>query len=545
MISSRPSRDGYDVILVTGDGFVDHPSFGAAVIARVIEAEGFSVGIISQPDWKDPSSIEVLGVPRLFFGITAGNLDSMVSNYTPLKKKREYDSYTVDGIPGKRPDRATIVYTGMIKRAFKGIPIIIGGIEASLRRIAHYDYWDNKVRRSILPDSKADLLVYGMGERGVIDLVHHFHQFDDGSIPDDIANTCIMSREVPDGYHEIPGYEEVSGSKESFCRAFLEHDEYQAVAQPHGNRYLVQNPMGTMTTEELDRIYSLPFTRKTWGKIPAFETVKFSITSHRGCFGNCSFCALSKHQGKRIRSRSESCIIEEVDKITRMRGFKGVIDDIGGPTANMYGMDCSSACEGKKECMSCTANNKEHDRLIELMRKARGVKGVKKVFISSGIRYDLAMNSLEYITEIVKHHVPGRIKLAPEHVDSEVLRLMGKTGIEVYERFTYLLEKIDPEVKVLPYFMAAHPGCGIDEMRKLMEFIKKHGEFEQCQLFTPTPMTLATCMYWTGLDPYTMEEVYVPYSYKEKKVQKAMMLPGRMEGERRMKEFKAAYRDRD
>ncbi|MEA3558041.1 MAG: YgiQ family radical SAM protein [Candidatus Thermoplasmatota archaeon] len=535
MISDRPSKNGFDVILVTGDGFVDHPSFGAAVIARVIESAGHSVGIISQPSWKDTEDFRILGRPRLFFGVTAGNLDSMVSNYTPLKREREYDSFSPNGRPGQRPDRATIVYSMRIHEAFKDVPIVIGGIEASLRRLAHYDYWDNKLRRSILFDSRADVLVYGMGEEAVLALLEHYSKH--AGVPLGIENTCVNLKENPDGHLEIPSFEEISESKEKFCEAYRLYSRNDMIAQAHGNRYLVQYPMGSISTEEVDRIYSLPFSRKAWGDVPALRTVRFSVVTHRGCFGNCSFCSLSMHQGRLIRSRSERSILNEIKIITRMKGFNGTIDDLGGPTANMYGMECSSPCPGKDNCMICSRMDRSHDRLVELMKSVRGVKGVKNLFISSGIRYDLAMNSLEYVNELVKHHVPGRIKLAPEHVDKEVLRLMGKPEIEVFHRFKYLLQKIDPNVRVLPYFMAAHPGCGIPEMKELMEFVKKHGEFEQCQIFTPTPMTLSTCMYWTGLDPNTMEEVYVPYTYKEKKVQKAMMLPRQMDGERRMREF--------
>ncbi|MFW3147236.1 MAG: YgiQ family radical SAM protein [Thermoplasmatota archaeon] len=530
---------GYDVILVSGDAFVDHPSFGTAVIARVLESRGYTVGIIPQPDWRSADDFERLGRPRLFFGVTAGNLDSMVANYTPLKHKREFDSYSIKGETGKRPDRAAIVYCSRIREVFKEVPLVIGGLEASLRRFAHYDYWDNKVRGSILVDSKADVLVYGMGEKAVLELADFYERNSRNDKPIGIPNTCIVQRSVPEGYRDIPSFEEVREDKYAFARAFVMMLECERIVQKHGHRYVIQYPMNLPATEELDLIYSLPFSRRAWKSrnVPALNPVRFSITTHRGCFGGCSFCSLSLHQGRVVRSRSGASILREVERITRMKGFRGTIDDLGGPTANMYGMDCPGPCEGKDRCMTCGKIDRGHEKLRELMRRVREAEGVKHVFISSGIRYDLAMNSLEYLKEIARHHVPGRLKLAPEHVNSEVLKLMGKPEVEVYENFLKIMRSIDPSVKVLPYFMAGHPGCGMDEMKELMEFIKKHGEFEQCQLFTPTPMTLSTCMYWTGMDPFTLKEIYVPYTYKEKKVQKAMMLPRRMEGERRLKEY--------
>ncbi|MBN1389356.1 MAG: YgiQ family radical SAM protein [Candidatus Thermoplasmatota archaeon] len=538
MISEDPARDGYDVILVSGDAFADHPSFGPAVIARVLESNGLSVGIISQPDWRKKEEFERLGRPRLFFGVTAGNLDSMVSNYTPLKHKREYDAYSIDGEPGKRPDRATIVYTSKLREAFKEMPIIIGGIEASLRRLAHYDYWDNDVRRSVLFDSKADVLVYGMGEKAVSDLAHYYKEGTREERPTGIENTCIISRDVPEGHVEIPSFERVRENTEDFIAAHDLTMKNENIAQRHGDRFLVQYPMHVADTAELDRIYSLPYTRRArkGDRIPALRAVRFSIISHRGCFGGCSFCALSLHQGKVVRSRSESSILREVELITSMKGFRGTITDLGGPTANMYGMDCPDPCERKDRCLTCDRIVRDHERLLSLMKKVRGQE-VKHLFISSGIRYDLALDHRRYLREVIEHCTPGRLKVAPEHVNREVLELMGKPMIEVYMRFLRIVRDIDPSVVVLPYFMAGHPGCGIPQMQELMDFVTRHGEFEQCQLFTPTPMTRSTCMYWTGMDPVTREKIYVPYTYREKKVQKAMMLPRRMDARKRLREY--------
>jgi uncharacterized radical SAM protein YgiQ len=538
---SQTGKGTFDVILVTGDEYVDHPMFGIGIIARVLENAGYTVGVISQPNWQSKTEFLRLGCPRLFFGVTAGNMDSMVANYTPLKKNREFDAYTRDGKPGMRPNRATIVYCMRLRQCFKGVPLVIGGIEASLRRLAHYDYWDNAIRRSILFDSKADVLVYGMGEHAVVELANFYDSHDPTEVPIGIENTCIISKTIAAGHVEIPSFEDVSSSKESFLKSQILLSQHQLLAQKHADRYLVQFPMHIMSTKELDAVYSLPFTRglgeKRRGRVPALDSVRFSVVSHRGCFGRCSFCALYCHQGGVIQSRSEEAIIKEVEKLTRMKGFRGTIDDIGGPTANMYGMTCNEPCKDQIGCFSCEKLDRSHTRMVRLLRALRSIPKIKHIFVSSGIRYDLAMESPIYLEDIIKHHVPGRIKVAPEHVNKYVLDLMGKPKIESYEKFLGLLKKIDPKIKVLPYFMAAHPGSGIPEMRELMEYVKKHGEFEQCQIFTPTPMTLSTCIYWTALDPSTRNKIYVPYTYHEKKLQKAMMLPSKKEFKGRLKEL--------
>ncbi len=565
---SQTGNGTFDIILVTGDEYIDHPLFGVGIIARVLENAGYTVGVISQPNWKDKTEFSRLGRPRLFFGVTAGNMDSMVANYTPLKRAREFDAYTIDGKPGKRPDRATIVYSMRLRQCYKGVPIVLGGIEASLRRFTHYDYWDNAIRRSILFDSKADVLVYGMGERAVVELAKFYdkheqleqheqneqneqHEMHDhnmpAAVPVGIENTCIKSKTIPTDHIELPSFEELAGSKEKFLECQILSSKHQLLAQKHADWYLVQFPMRIMTTEELDAVYSLPYSRGLVGKrgvrVPALDSVRFSVVSHRGCFGRCSFCALYYHQGGIIQSRSEGSIIDEVKRITQMKEFKGTIDDIGGPTANMYGMTCddpcNDPCNDKTGCISCKKLDRSHTRLVRLLRALRSIPKIKHIFISSGIRYDLAMEAPVYLEDIVKHHVPGRIKVAPEHVNDYVLDLMGKPSIKVYEKFLKTIKRIDKNVLVQPYFMAAHPGCGIPEMRELMEYVKKHGEFEQCQVFTPTPMTLSTCMYWTALDPRTRNEIYVPYTYHEKKLQKAMMLPSKKEFKNRLKELES------
>ncbi len=536
MISTKPSREGFDVILITGDAYVDHPAFGAGIIARVLENAGFSVGVISQPDWHGPEDFRRLGKPRLFFGITSGNMDSMVANYTPLKKPREFDAYTPGRVPGKRPDRAVVVYSHRAKEAFKDVPIVIGGIEASLRRLAHYDYWSNKVRRSILMDSKADVLVYGMGEGAVVKLARFYRKNgNELGAPTGLANTCIKTKDLPKGFFELPTFKEVSDSKEEFANAHIHAMQHRRLAQDHGGWFVVQERTRHLTTRELDEVYSLPYSRTHHYKdgVPALDTVRFSVTIHRGCFGGCSFCAIGQHQGKEIRSRSIGSILTEVRKLAGRKDFKGTIDDLGGTSANMYGMDCSTPCSN--DCNECDKLDASHAPSIELLRAVKKLPGVRNLFVSSGIRHDLALCSPEYIKEIAQNHVPGRLKIAPEHVNPEVLRLMGKPVIERYLEFLALLEKAKPGVKVLPYFMAAHPGCAEAQMRELMDFAKAHGEYEQGQLFTPTPMTTSTCMYWTGMDPESLKPIYVPYTFNEKRQQKGMLLPNHRQYKLRQK----------
>lgn len=513
---------GFDVILVSGDPYADHPLSPVGVIARVLEAKGYKVGVIEKPDWTSDDDFLKLGRPRLFFGVTAGAMDSCLANYTPLLRRREKDEH-VPYSSGK-PDRAVVVYCNRIRKLFPGTPIVIGGIEASLRRFAHYDYWENRVRRSILLDSRADILVFGPGELQALEIAG---RLDSGQALEGIRGTAIISRELPPGFEEIPSYEEVSSDPEKFIQAQRALANYRSLAQKHANRYVLQYPMPEYTTEILDWIYRLPFTRQIPPDYPELEMGKFSVVTHWGCIGRCSFCSLSLHQGDRIVSRSEESILEEIRRLTRHPDFKGYIDDLGGPTANMYGMDCHRCQRGF--CLTCKKLDRSHRRLIDLLRKVRRVPGVKKVFVRSGIRYDLALDSPEYVRELVEHHVSGLLKIAPEHVSPPVLRLMNKSEVPV-EKFRQLFLKLTGERKqhLKYYFMVAHPGTTMREARELAAYIKRlsaQGEkpVEGVQIFTPTPMTRSTCMYYTGKDPETGQPVHVPRTFKEKKAQKRLI----------------------
>ncbi|NPV82614.1 MAG: YgiQ family radical SAM protein [Candidatus Aminicenantes bacterium] len=513
---------GFDVILVSGDPYADHPLSPVGVIARVLEAKGYKVGVIEKPDWTSDDDFLKLGRPRLFFGVTAGAMDSCLANYTPLLRRREKDEH-VPYSSGK-PDRAVVVYCNRIRKLFPGTPIVIGGIEASLRRFAHYDYWENRVRRSILLDSRADILVFGPGELQALEIAG---RLDSGQALEGIRGTAIISRELPPGFEEIPSYEEVSSDPEKFIQAQRALANYRSLAQKHANRYVLQYPMPEYTTEILDWIYGLPFTRQIPADYPELEMGKFSVVTHRGCIGRCSFCSLSLHQGDRIVSRSEESILEEIRRLTRHPDFKGYIDDLGGPTANMYGMDCHRCQRGF--CLTCKKLDRSHRRLIDLLRKVRRVPGVKKVFVRSGIRYDLALDSPEYVRELVEHHVSGLLKIAPEHVSLPVLRLMNKSEVPV-EKFRQLFLKLTGEHKqhLKYYFMVAHPGTTMREARELAAYIKRlsaQGEkpVEGVQIFTPTPMTRSTCMYYTGKDPETGQPVPVPRTFEEKKAQKRLI----------------------
>lgn len=532
--------DQLDVILITGDAYVDHPSFGVAIIARVLEAKGFKAGVISQPDWKNPEEITKLGKPKLFFGITAGNVDSLVANYTASRKKRKRDDYTPGGFGGKRPDRATIVYSNLVRSVFKDVPIILGGIEASLRRFAHYDWWSNRVRKPVLVDSKADLIAYGMAEKSIIKIAEKLR--DTGEIPKDIPGTVYWSSKKPESGIELPSYDEVSSDRYAYLQAFKilyrETDPVngRVIYQRQDTRYVIQNPPVLSTTEELDWVYSLPYTRKVHphclkkGHVKALETVKFSITSHRGCYGECNFCALTLHQGKYIVSRSEKSIIKETRRLTKDPDFKGVITDVGGPTANMYGYDCEKkhkhgACKDKRCLLPhvCPALKVDHSRYLNLLRKLRNLKGVKHVFVSSGIRYDLILadkkHGREFLRELVLYHVSGQLKIAPEHISARVLRLMGKPGKDVLDRFIKEFERVKGNKKIylIGYFIAAHPGSTVEDMKKLKRYaIRKMGyKPQQVQIFTPTPATLSTAMYYTELDPETGENIFVEKTKKE------------------------------
>ena len=544
----------FDVILVSGDAYVDHPSFGTAIIGRSLWDIGYSVGIIDQPDWRQNEDFLRLGSPRLFFGVTSGNVDSMVNHFTPNLKRRSSDVYSPGGIL-RRPDRAGIVYADRLHALFPGVPIVLGGIEASLRRFAHYDYWSDSVRRSILADAPADLLVYGMGERALKEVALRLAKGEAVSDIRDVAGTAFKDgvRAWKSGKGEgreesvlLPDYDAVSSDKRKYAQAFALHYQEQdpfsgkAVVQAHPKMVIVQNPpTRPLTTEELDHIYELPFTREAHPsyrqRIPALEPVKFSITSHRGCFGSCSFCALAHHQGRIVQSRSIDSIVREAARLAEMKGFKGVIQDVGGPTANMYGMTCAlwkqGACRDKLCSANCPSLNKDHARQVEMLRRLRAISGVKKVFISSGIRHDLILedgkDSEDYLREVCQHHVSGHLKIAPEHIADNVTECMHKPPKEVLdafsERFLAATKEVGKEQYLLPYLMSGHPGCTVENMIELAEYLRdRHMYTEQVQDFTPTPMTVSTAMYYTGLDPFTLKPVHVPKG-REKRIQRAIL----------------------
>lgn len=541
----------FDVILVTGDAYVDHPSFGAAVIGRVLWDAGYSVGIIAQPDWKSDTDLAKLGKPRLFFGVTSGNVDSLVNNYTANLKIRSDDVYSPGGKGGLRPNRAAIVYSDKLHSVFPDTPIVLGGIEASLRRFAHFDYWSDSVRRSILADSPADILVFGMGERQIVEIASRLSK--SGNIRDitDVAGTVIKTeiskwRSMShDGYVELPSFTDVSQDKMLYAKAFNLHYQEQdpvrgrPVTQAHPKTVIIQNkPAMPLSTEELDQVYELPYARMahpSYNKpIPALAPVKFSIVSHRGCFASCSFCALTHHQGRIVQSRSIGSMVREVQRMTKMRDFKGIVQDVGGPTANMYSMHCDQ-WDRKGACVDkicthpiCKNLDTSHQKQVELLRRLREIPGVKKVFIGSGIRYDLVLaDTSGYLSELVEHHVSGQLKVAPEHVSGLVTDMMHKPSRLVFDefrkKFTAQSKKIGKEQYIIPYFMSGHPGCTVEDMVELAEYIRDNNLYtEQVQDFTPTPMTASTCMYHTGIDPFTMKEVHVAKG-REKRIQRALM----------------------
>lgn len=539
-----------DFLLVSGDAYVDHPSFGSAIIGRLLESLGFKVGIVAQPDWHSTDDFTVLGKPRYACFVTAGNLDSMVNNYTGNKNRRREDLYSPGGRTGKRPDRATIVYCNRLREAWPGVPLVIGGIEASLRRLAHYDYWDNKVRRSILVDSGADLLVYGMAEKQTQEIARRLAKGEDIAALTDIRGTVYLAGEIPPGPKLVlPSFEEVSGSKEKYAEAFRlsynEQDPFhgKTLVQQYDNLAVVQNPPAKpLTTEEMDKIYELPYTRtyhhryQPAGGIPALKEVEFSITAQRGCFGGCAFCALTFHQGCIIQARSHASIIREAKILTTLPNFKGIIHDVGGPTANFRQPACKKqlrrgTCRDK-QCLfpdKCRNVQVDHSDLLELLRKLRSLPGVKKVFLRSGLRFDyLVYDRNEAVwEEICRHHVSGQMKVAPEHVSPKVLKLMRKPGFKVYSefvnRFQNVNRKMGKDQYLVPYFIVSHPGSTLADAVKLAEYIRDMGyNPEQIQDFTPTPGSLSTCMYYTGLDPFTGEKIYVPRSQQERKMQRAL-----------------------
>ena len=561
-----------DFVIISGDAYVDHPSFAPTVIGRLLESHGYRVGIIAQPDWNDVNAFKVLGKPRLASLVTAGNLDSMLNKFTAAKKHRRDDGYSPGGESGRRPDRATVVYANRMREAFKGVPIVIGGIEASLRRFAHYDYWSDTVRRSVLIDSKADVLIYGMGEKQIVALAEALDTDKLGKQLPTIKGICYVANEIPEGAIECPSYEAISTDKDTFAKAFKiqfdEQDPYygKAVAQGHGNRYVVQNsPALPLTQEEMDHVYSLPYTRK-WhpmydaaGGVPALAEVQFSITSHRGCFGSCSFCAITSHQGRIIQNRSHDSIVEEAKRMTTMDGFKGYIHDVGGPTANFRHVACEKqlkvgACKGKT-CAApkaCPQLNTNHDDYVSILRKVRNVKGVKKVFVRSGLRYDYVLddNNKEFVKELCEHHVSGQLKVAPEHVSEHVTTIMGKANKSYFLKFKSWFDeanrKLGKQQFLVPYFMSSHPGCTLEDAIELAEFLRDQNMTpEQVQDFIPTPGSLSTAMYYTGINPLTGEPVYVAKKGRDKAMQRALMQYKREENYDLVKEalLKANRRD--
>lgn len=552
-----------DIILITGDAYVDHSSFGTAIIGRVLEDAGFRVGIIAQPRWDNPEDFKKLGKPKLFFSVSAGNTDSMVSNLTPGLKPRDKDVYSPGGKAGLRPNRAVIIYSNRIKEAFPDVPIVLGGIEASLRRLAHYDYLTDKVRQSILADAPADLIVYGMGELQISEIARRLQVGEKIGELRDIPGTVwkmevkawkkLKENEESDKtteflneYVEIPSFSEVSQDKAAFAEAFriffLQQNPItgKGIVQPHPKTVIVQNrPMRLLTEAEMDHVYELPFTGDVHPSykepIPALEMVKFSLTTHRGCFGGCAFCAITQHQGRMIASRSIESVLREAKKLTEKADFKGIINGVGGPSANMYGMNCKT-WEKKGACLDksclyprvCPVLNTSHKKLIELMRRLRELPGVKQVFTGYGVRYDLALEDEEYLEELCSCHISGQLRIAPEHFSKQVTKVMCKPGRETYEKFAEKFaafnRKYGKEQYIVNYLMSSHPGCTIEDMIEMAEYVRDHGGYtEQVQEFTPTPMTVSTCMYYTGFDPFTSKKVYVPRNKKEKAMQRALM----------------------
>ena len=571
--------DSCDVIVISGDAYVDHPSFGMAIIGRLLESQGFRVGIIAQPDWQSAEPFRILGKPNLFFGIASGNMDSMVNHYTSDRKLRHNDAYTPDGEAGKRPDRAVTVYSQRAREAYKNVPIVLGGIEASLRRLAHYDYWSDTVRRSVLPDSKADLLVYGNAERAIVEIAHRCATGERPRDMHDIRGTAFMRgahEPLPEGWGVIdetttveretpscerdktvirlPSFEQVKESRVLYAHASrLAHLETnpgnaRPLIQRHGERDVwITPPPIPLSMEEMDRLFGLPFARvphPRYGsaRLPAYEMIRFSINIMRGCFGGCSFCSITEHEGRIIQSRSEDSILHEIEQIRdKTPSFTGVISDLGGPTANMYRLSCSSP-EIERHCRKpscvypeiCPRLNTDHAPLIQLYRRARALPGIKKILIASGLRYDLAVRDPAYVTELAAHHVGGYLKIAPEHTEPGPLSKMLKPGIATYDRFKLLFDKASKaagkEQYLIPYFIAAHPGTTDEDMLNLALWLKRNGfRADQVQAFLPTPMALASAMYYTGMNPLkgvlheAPEEVFSAKGLKQRQLHKAFL----------------------
>ena len=562
--------DRCDFVYITGDAYVDHSSFGTAIISRVLEAHGYKVGIISQPDWKDDSSITILGEPRLGFIVSAGNMDSMVNHYTVNKKHRREDAYTPGGVSGKRPDYAVVVYGNLIRKTYKKTPIIIGGIEASLRRLAHYDYWSDKLKRSVLLDSGADMISYGMGEKSIVEIADALDAGIDvkdityvrGTVyrTSDISGLLGESEENGDLHKNnyvnkdvviLPTYEQMQKDKISYAKSFqIQHENTDAITgkvliESYPNKvHVVQNPPAEpLSMQEMDDVYALPYMNtyhpsyEKLGGVPAISEIKFSLTSNRGCFGGCNFCALTFHQGRRVQVRSHESIICEAKHMIKDPDFKGYIHDVGGPTANFRAPSCDKqltkgVCT-KKQCLfptPCPNLKVDHTDYVNLLRKLRKLDGVKKVFVRSGIRFDYvcADKSKEFLRELCKNHISGQLRVAPEHVDDEVLKLMGKPQNSVYEKFLHEYTEVNKltgkEQYAVPYLMSSHPGSTLKSAIKLAEYIRDLGYMpDQVQDFYPTPSTASTCMYYTGVDPATLKPVYVPKEHREKAMQRALI----------------------
>lgn len=542
--------DQVDFVYVCGDAYVDHPSFGCAIITRTLETFGYTCAILSQPDWNNDEEFLQFGTPRLGFLVSAGNIDSMVNHYSVNKRRRDKDNYTDDGVMGKRPDRATIVYSQVLKRLFPHVPVLIGGIEASLRRTAHYDYWDNKVRRSILMDSQADLLMFGMGENTIIEVADALASGMDVRDLCYIRGTAWKTKSldhIMDDYIVLPSYNEVSTSRKTYARSFMTQYENQdavnskMLIEPYDGWYVVVNqPPLPLTQEQMDFTYSLPYERTFHPKyhyVSAIEEVQFSITSNRGCFGNCTFCAITSHQGRVISTRSTESVVEEAKQITAMPNFKGYIHDVGGPSANFSRPACDKQVEhgacSSRQCLwpkACPNLKVDHSHYVEMLDAVRSLPNVKKVFIRSGIRYDYLMydKNDDFFDRLVKYHISGQLKVAPEHVSAQVLDKMGKPRKELYfkfvEKFNEKNEEFGMKQFLVPYLMSSHPGSTLKDAIELACYLKKiHHTPKQVQDFYPTPGTLATCMYYTGLDPRTMKPVYVAKTYEEKLEQRALM----------------------
>jgi len=552
-ISPPPNDSRYDIIIVSGEYWADHPHSGVGVIARILSDQGYSVGIVEKPDWTDTADIKRFGMPNLFYGVTSGAIDSMLQNYTPLKKLRKKDRY--NPYDSKIPDRAVIVYSQKILQTQNQLitenqnlekkPIVLGGVEASLRRFTHYDYWDNDVRKPILLDSKADILVYGPGEHQIIQIAQRIEKGEDFyNIP--IPGTCVLVNENPNKikrktksngkiseefqekdaiyYEMLPSFEKVVEHDEKFCKMHMMFSNKRNLAQKVKNRYVIQNKQHNYTSEELDALYNLPFSYNIPDKHKELKMAQFSIITHRGCFGNCNFCSIALHQGDKIISRSKKNILDEIEKMKEHPDFKGYINDLGGPSANMYGMDCEASDTCDKDCLECKNRITGHEESIHLLKKARNIDGIKKIFVRSGIRYDLVVEGNEkYLKELLLHHLSGYLKIAPEHFSPKICELMNKPA-DYFKKFLSLFKKLNKEKnwKLKYYFITAHPGSSMKEARELSRKLRKLGRknTNKVQVFTPTPISKSTCMYHTGLNPFNLKQIYVPYSYREKKRQK-------------------------